>query len=89
VKDPAVTLIKRDQKIPLIWFVANVGGIMGLCMGCSLVTLFEVGHHVLLIFLKTGKKSVNKIQRTIRNGSRSSVALCKITECYSDMGCAA
>ena len=26
IKDPAVTQIKRDQKVPLIWFVANVGG---------------------------------------------------------------
>ena len=39
---------------------------MGLCMGCSLVTIFEVGHHVLLIFLKTGKKSVSRIQKTIK-----------------------
>jgi hypothetical protein len=27
------------QKIPVIWFVANVGGILGLTMGCSLVTI--------------------------------------------------
>ena len=39
---------------------------MGLCMGCSLVTIFEVGHHVVLIFLKTGKKSVSRIQKTIK-----------------------
>ena len=38
IKDPAVTQIKREQKIPLIRFVANVGGILGLTMGCSLVT---------------------------------------------------
>ena len=46
--------------------MANIGGIMGLCMGCSLVTIFEVGHHVVLIFLKTGKKSVSRIQKTIK-----------------------
>ena len=68
IKDPAVTLIKRDQKVPVIWFVANVGGILGLCMGCSLVTLFEVLHHVLLMFLKTGKRSVSRIQRTMGLG---------------------
>ena len=28
IKDPAVTQIKRDQKVPLIWFVASVGGIL-------------------------------------------------------------
>ena len=48
-------------------FVANIGGIMGLCMGCSLVTIFEVCHHVLLIFLKTGKKSVSRIQKTMKS----------------------
>lgn len=69
IKDPAVTMIKRDQKIPVIWFVANVGGILGLCMGCSLVTVFEVLHHFLLLFLKTGKRSVSKIQRTMRLAS--------------------
>lgn len=53
VKDPAVTIIKRDQKIPVIWFVANLGGIMGLCMGGSLVTLFEVAHHLILGFYKS------------------------------------
>ena len=36
IKDPAVTRIKRDQKVPLIWFVANIGGILGLTMGMSL-----------------------------------------------------
>jgi len=28
IKDPAVTQVKRDQKVPLIWFVANIGGIL-------------------------------------------------------------
>ena len=85
IKDPAVTLIKRDQKMPVIWFVANMGGILGemefplsieiltdkfnligLSMGCSMVTLFEVAHHILLIFLKTGKRSVDKLTETYR-----------------------
>ena len=66
IKDPAVTMIRRDQKIPVIWFVANIGGILGLCMGCSLVTVFEVLHHIVLIFLKTSVKSVSRIHRTIR-----------------------
>ena len=30
---------RRDQKIPMIWFVANSGGILGLCMGFSMVTV--------------------------------------------------
>jgi len=46
IKNPVVTKIRRDQKIPLIWFVANSGGILGLCMGFSMVTVFEVLHYI-------------------------------------------
>ncbi len=60
IKDPAVTKIKRDQRVPIIWFIANVGGILGLTMGCSLVTVFEIIHHILIIFLHTGRQSVSR-----------------------------
>lgn len=75
IKDPAVTMIRRDQKIPVIWFVANVGGILGLCMGCSLVTIFEVLHHIVLIFLRTSVKSVNKIHRQIRTNQEPATGM--------------
>ena len=29
IKQPVVTKILRDQRIPIIWFVANCGGILG------------------------------------------------------------
>lgn len=35
------------QKIPVIAFVANTGGLLGLCMGFSLVSLFEILYHIL------------------------------------------
>jgi len=41
-----VTRIVRDERIPVIWFVANCGGILGLCMGFSIVTVFEVLHYL-------------------------------------------
>ena len=47
IKDPVVTRILRDQKIPIIAFVANTGGLLGLCMGFSLVSLFEIVYHFL------------------------------------------
>jgi hypothetical protein len=50
IKDPVVTRILRDQKIPVIAFVANTGGLLGLCMGFSLVSVFEVLYHVLGAF---------------------------------------
>jgi hypothetical protein len=42
-----VTRILRDQKIPVIAFVANTGGLLGLCMGFSLVSVFEIVYHML------------------------------------------
>ena len=47
LQDPVVTKIMRDQKIPVIAFVANTGGLLGLCMGFSLVSVFEVLYHAL------------------------------------------
>ena len=41
--------VKRDQKVPTIWFIANIGGILGLSMGCSLVTIFEILHHAVIV----------------------------------------
>ena len=42
-----MTTIMRDQKIPVIAFVANTGGLLGLCMGFSLVSVFEILYHAL------------------------------------------
>jgi hypothetical protein len=46
------------QRVPVIWFIANVGGILGLSMGCSLVTIFEIMHHALTLSVRTGVKSI-------------------------------
>ena len=62
IKDPAVTQVLRDQKVPLIWFVANIGGILGLTMGMSLVTIFEIMHHIAMLFFRTGAKSLATIR---------------------------
>ena len=53
IKPPVVKRIMRDERIPVIWFVANCGGILGLCMGFSIVTVFEVIHYLIrfLIYL--------------------------------------
>ncbi len=69
IKDPAVTRVKRDQKVPLIWFVANIGGILGLTMGMSLVTIFEIIHHVAIVFFRTGQKSLETVRRTMTSSS--------------------
>ena len=51
IKQPVVTKILRDQRVPIIWFVANCGGILGLCMGFSIVTVFEVFHCIFKFFI--------------------------------------
>ncbi|CAB4060794.1 ASICN [Lepeophtheirus salmonis] len=50
---------------------SNIGGILGLTMGCSLVTIFEILHHIILIFLKTGAKSISTVRKTIRRGGKN------------------
>ncbi len=45
IKDPYYTLIKRDEQITLITFIANAGGLMGLCMGLGAVSSFEIFYH--------------------------------------------
>ena len=47
IKEPVVTNIWRDQKTPVINFIAYTGGLLGLCMGFSLVSLFEILYYTL------------------------------------------
>ena len=47
VKDPYYTNTKRDVAITLTTFIGNAGGLMGLCLGLSFITLFEVVYHCL------------------------------------------
>ena len=47
IKEPVVTNIWRDQKTPAINFIAYTGGLLGLCMGFSLVSLFEILYYAL------------------------------------------
>jgi hypothetical protein len=42
VKDSFATRIIRDEKMTRTNFVANVGGLLGLCMGFSLVSVAEI-----------------------------------------------
>jgi hypothetical protein len=45
IRDPFYTLIKRDEQSPLISSIGNTGGLLGLCMGISLVSVFEIFFH--------------------------------------------
>jgi hypothetical protein len=52
IKDPYYTLIKKDEQISVISFIGNAGGLMGLCMGLSLVSIFEMFYHVVNFILE-------------------------------------
>ena len=45
IKDPFYTKIKRDQQMTIISFIGNAGGLLGLCMGLSMISLFEVFYY--------------------------------------------
>ena len=53
-----MTSIMRDQKIPVIAFVANTGGLLGLCMGFSFVSVFEILFHLLGAIKKVWRKKL-------------------------------
>ncbi len=40
--DTSVTRIVKDEKLSIIWYIAAIGGILGLCMGVSVITMFEL-----------------------------------------------
>ncbi len=47
IKDPYFTLIKKDERMSTLSLIANAGGLLGLCMGMSFVSIFEVFYHCL------------------------------------------
>lgn len=42
VRDPYVTKYKRDVAMSWITWLSNTGGLMGLCMGMSFVSVAEI-----------------------------------------------
>ena len=42
----------------MIGFVANTGGLLGLCMGFSLVSAFEILYHILISFCKYFERTI-------------------------------
>ena len=42
IKDPFYTKIKRDEQMTVISFIGNIGGLLGLCLGLSMISIFEI-----------------------------------------------
>lgn len=68
IKPPVVKRIMKDERIPMIWFVANCGGILGLCMGFSIVTVFEVLHYVIRLIFYSCPNSISSRQNNDEEG---------------------
>ena len=51
IREPFATRIKVDEDTSIIDAISNIGGIMGLCMGFSIVTLVEVGYHLICLLI--------------------------------------
>ena len=47
MREPFAEVLKVNVKTTALDFISNIGGLMGLCMGFSLVTLAEILYHVL------------------------------------------
>ena len=48
VQKPFLTIYKRDQVMSYLQLVANMGGLLGLCMGFSMVSVAEIFYHMVL-----------------------------------------
>ena len=53
----------KDEKTTRTSFIANVGGLLGLCMGFSVVSIFEIMYHC--------GGAVNKKWKVSRNADKS------------------
>ena len=45
-KDPYHTQILRERTMTAYQFIGNAGGLLGLCMGFSLVSIVEIIFHI-------------------------------------------
>ena len=48
IRNPYVQKIRREQAMTITAFFANTGGLLGLCLGFSIITLAELIYHFLL-----------------------------------------
>jgi hypothetical protein len=64
VQSPYVTKIKRDVAMSFVTFVANSGGLLGLCIGFSFISAVELLYWICCICNIGIKKVINKTKVT-------------------------
>ena len=47
IKDPYAQKFQKEEKMPIISYIANIGGLLGLWLGFSIITGVEMLYHVL------------------------------------------
>ena len=47
IKEPYVKRYVKEEKMPIISYIANIGGLLGLWLGFSIITWVEMLYHVL------------------------------------------
>ena len=53
ISNPYYTRIIRDQEIPFVIFLGNAGGVVGILMGLSLISCFEIFYYFMnFLYLK-------------------------------------
>jgi len=58
IRDPYYEKMKRDEQMTFVSFVGNAGGLMGLCLGFSILSLFELAYFTAIIIFKCFRKSL-------------------------------
>ena len=53
LKDPYYTNVIRDRQITLTNFIGNTGGLVGLCLGLSFISIFEAMYHFFNLIVKS------------------------------------
>ena len=51
IKEPFYSQIKRDEQTSIISFIGNVGGLLGLCLGLSMISIFEIIYFCLKLLI--------------------------------------
>ena len=46
IKDPYYTRYIKSEQLTFLSFIANAGGLIGLCMGMSFISIFEIVYHL-------------------------------------------
>ena len=67
IKEPYVKRYVKDEKMPIISYIANIGGLLGLWLGFSIITGVEMVYHFLNGIITSIFKVPNKDEVIVEN----------------------